>query len=236
MMIRIAVVEDEDSAEQSLRENLESWNVQKKYSFHIERYRSAEDFLEKYDSGFDVVFMDIELNGMDGVRAAKKLREFDEQVVLIFVTNMKKYVVSGYEVGALNYIVKPINFFSFSLTMDRCMRRLESRGADSICVKIPYGFKKIQCSDIYYVDIVKHELLFHTVSGGVKTYGNLKEWENKLESFGFVRCNASAIVNLRHVESVIGDDIHIGGDVIRISRTKKKSFLETFTMFIGEKR
>ncbi|MBO4989935.1 MAG: response regulator transcription factor [Clostridia bacterium] len=234
-MIRIAIVEDEDEAEFALKKNLKEWAEKRNVSFDTIRFSSAEDFLEKYTPAYDVVFMDIELGGMDGMRAAKKLREFDENVVLIFVTNMKKYVVHGYEVGALNYIVKPINFFSFAMTMDRCLRSLERRASDTVHIKLSNGMKAVQSSDILYIDVMKHDLTFHLLGETVQSYGSLTEWERKLAPYHFVRGNASALINLRRIKMVVDDRVYIGDMVLYLSRSKKKEFLAKMMEYYGER-
>ncbi|MBP5242784.1 MAG: response regulator transcription factor, partial [Clostridia bacterium] len=167
--------------------------------------------------------------------AATKFRKLNEETILIFVTNMKKYAISGYEVGALNYILKPLNYYSFAMTLDRALRSIESKRSELIRIRTEVGFKVIECRDVYYLEVMKHNVIFHTAEGVFNNYGSLNEWEKKLSAYNFVRCSSCALVNLRQIVSVEGDDILIGSDVVRISRMKKRAFLKIMAEFFGEK-
>ena len=107
-MYRIAIVEDEEQDYLRAQGYLNRYGQEKNISFNIQRYESAEVFLTNYQSQHDIVFMDIRMGGMDGMRAARKLREMDQAVILIFLTSLAQYAVQGYEVDALDYILKPL--------------------------------------------------------------------------------------------------------------------------------
>lgn len=235
-VISAAIVEDNDAESAALEEAVFRYGEQKELKFEIARYKNAEDFLEKDSFGLNILFMDIELpDGMDGMRAAKKFRRLNGDTILIFVTNMKKYAINGYEVGALNYILKPINYYSFAMTLDRAMRSIDAKVSEIVRIRLENGFKMMDCRDIFYIEVMKHDVIFHTAEGVFNNYGTLNEWEKKLSSCNFVRCSSCVLVNLRHIGSLKGDDITVGGDTVRIGRSKKKSFLKSIAEFFGEK-
>lgn len=122
-MINVAIVEDEDCAANNLSEYLNTFGRQNNTEIKAERFRDAISLLTGYSGKFDIVFMDIELPEMNGMDAAKKLREIDMSVTLVFVTNMAQYAVKGYEVGAVDYIVKPVSYYDFSLKLRRILYR-----------------------------------------------------------------------------------------------------------------
>jgi len=237
--ITIAIVEDSDEERIVLKQALDRYSAEKGVMFETTCYERAEDFLyidaNKDANNVDILFMDIELpGGMDGMQAAEKFRTLNEETVLIFVTNMRKFVIKGYEVGALNYILKPLNYYGFAMTLDRALRLIEGRKYEVIVIKTADGVKTIDCRKIYYVEVMKHDVKFFTTDGTFTNYGTLNKWEEKLAPYNFVRCSSSALVNLRHVSGVSGDDVTVGGTKIRISRTKKRAFLQILTDYYGE--
>lgn len=136
-MVNVAIVEDEDAAAAILSNCLDKYASAKRegVEFSVCRYHDAVSFLENYRSRFDIVFMDIQLPDLDGMEAAKKLRRLDSSVTLIFVTNMANFAVRGYEVDALDFIVKPVEYFSFALKLDRALERLKSTAEQEIFAK-----------------------------------------------------------------------------------------------------
>lgn len=126
-MKNIAIIEDEEEALARIRGYLERFSSESGESFRIVVYGNAIDFLEKYKPNYDIVFMDIKLPNMDGMEAAKKLRALDRFVALVFVTNMKQFAVKGYEVDALDFIVKPVKYPDFVLKLQRVLARHEWR-------------------------------------------------------------------------------------------------------------
>ena len=225
----IAIVEDSVDERNNLKAALERYSKEKDVSFGITCYERAEDFLYKPAGEADILFMDIELpGGMDGMRAAREFRALNEETILIFVTNMRKYVINGYQVGALNYILKPINYYGFAITLDRAMRQLNGRRSEIVKIRTANGFKTVD------IEIMKHDLQFFTTDGVITNYGTLGQWEEKLVPFNFVRCRSSALVNLRHVKGVEGDEVTVGDATVKISRAKKKEFMQALTDYFGD--
>ncbi len=137
MMINVAVVEDEDSAAETLSEYFERYSHEKGAQFHIVRFDNPVNFLTNYKSKYDLVLMDIDLPDMDGMEASRRMREIDNLVTLIFVTNLSQYAVYGYEVNAFDYVVKPVSYFDFALKLERAVKRIENR--DLVRIPIPIG-------------------------------------------------------------------------------------------------
>ena len=120
-MISVAIIEDDGNEAKKLREELVRYGEEHGEYFDIKEYRDAESYLNFYKPRFDIVFMDIELNGMNGMEAARRLRGLDSEVILIFVTNMRQFACEGYAVEALDFIVKPILYSRFCAVMARAV-------------------------------------------------------------------------------------------------------------------
>lgn len=231
----VAVVEDSADGRAAIKTALENYSKQKSVTFETTYYDCAEVFLSHDMSVIDILLMDIELPGnTDGFTAAKRFREANADSILIFVTNMRKYAIKGYEVGALNYILKPINYYGFSLTLDRAIRQLDNRRSETIRIRTANGFKAVNIRNVFYIEIMKHDVMFYTTDGVITNYGTLREWELKLAPLKFVRCSSSVLINLWHVSGVSGDDVIVAGTPIRISRAKKKEFLKIVADYYGD--
>ena len=125
-MIRVAVVEDEAVHADRLIACLRRYGRENDLAFSVARFSDAISFLETYRGGFDLVFLDIRMPGIDGMEAAKRLRGIDAAVQLVFVTSLVRYAVDGYAVGAADYIVKPFSYEVFALKLSRILRQMPS--------------------------------------------------------------------------------------------------------------
>lgn len=233
MEINVAVIEDNDEAFESVKKCLARYSDKSEYTFNITRFVYSECFLENYKPIFDIVVMDIMLPGMDGMAAASKLRTFDPKVILIFVTNMSQFALKGYEVDALDYVLKPINYNSFSMRIDKALRRLDKPGQEVLLkFRIDKGVRLIKTADIYFIDILLHYITIHTNQEKISGYGVLSYIEKQLPET-FVRCSACSIVNIKEVEGIYDDEVKLkNGEMIHIGRTKKKDFMTSLSKYI----
>ena len=234
MNLRVAIVEDELSAAQELEQCLNQFEEGKDISFSITRFPDGGLFLRQYQTQYDVIFMDIRMPGTDGMTAAQKLRKIDSITPLVFVTSMVQYAVKGYEVDALDFIVKPICYTSFQMKMKRIMQAIERKQEQGVLITIEGSTQVFRLSDLYFVEIDNHNLTYHTAQGNFRTRGKLGAVERRLPSNSFFRCSSSHLVNLRYVHQVFGEDLEIMGFLVRISRSKKKEFLAALATYLGK--
>lgn len=225
-MRNIAIIEDNTTAQRQLKEYLARYGADKGEQFSCYTFGSAEQFLTDYRPDYDIVFMDIELPGMDGMDAARRLRDIDGDIVLVFVTNMAQFAVGGYEVGAFDFILKPLTYSSFFLKFTRIMQRVQSTDDAPIIVRGKQYIKKVFAASILYVEIADHNVVYHTASGNVETRGTMRAVEEQLKGRNFALCNQCYLVNLRYVGEIRDNSVKVGTDWLAISRPKKKSFLQ----------
>ena len=232
-MIRIAIVEDEVRERAHLRDCLAYMAEKERLEFDIVEFGSGEAFLGGYQPVYDIVLMDIELPSINGMETAKALRRLDSFVLLVFVTNMVQYAVSGYEVDALNYILKPVNRFDFALKMNKAISRTAKRTEKSVQIRAGKDLYMLPVAAIRYLEVDGHYIVYHTTEGDYSEYITLKEAEKKLDKPYFVRCNRCYLVNLKYVAAVRDDVVQVGRDELLISRPQKKAFLNALAVFIG---
>lgn len=212
MMVRVAIVEDEKDEADLLKGMLEKYAAESngKTEFDVVCFSDAVTFLEKYSPRYDVVFMDIELPDLDGMKAARKLRELDPRVMLLFVTNMSQFAVGGYEVSAFDFIVKPLRYGTFRFKLSRVVERLAAADGKHVSIYTPDGIRVVPVSEIKYVEVMDHKIVWHTVSGDLSLSGSLKKVEQELPTPDFVKINHCYIVNLKYVTSVKPQSVVIG--------------------------
>lgn len=120
--MKIGILEDENVPMNTLISYLYRYMADNNMSFEVKAYSSSAAFLAEFDSSFDILLMDIEMKGLNGMEAAREIRRTNDSVVIIFITNMAKYAISGYEVHATDYILKPVSYPDFAIKFKRAMK------------------------------------------------------------------------------------------------------------------
>ena len=233
-MIEIAIVDDEDSYVQTLLEYLSKYENDSGNRIHTTVYHDGDELLQNFGCQFDIILMDIQMKFMDGMSTAEEIRKLDTKVLIMFITNLMDYVIRGYEVDALDYVVKPVEYFSFSQKLNRAIQRLDKRSGYEMSINVPAGLKRVSSDSIYYIESDRHNLIFHTTEGQFVTRAKMQDYDNDLFGHGFFRSNKGYLVNLRYVEGIEQGCCVIQGDYLPVSRSKKKEFMKTLTQYISE--
>ena len=233
-MISIAIVEDEEMYAKQLQQFLHQYEEENKEMFDITVYSDGDQIVNKYKSQYDIILMDVEMKFMDGMSAAEEIRKMDTEVVIIFITNMPQYAIQGYKVNALDYMLKPISYFSFSESMGRALHRVNVQEKEFITIALKGGKKKLDITQICYVEVQDHLLLYHTTEGSFATKGTIRDAESQLDAKSFFRCNRCYLVNLEYVDNYMGSDVSVNGDTIQVSRSRRKPFLDALNEYLNE--
>lgn len=232
-MIKVGIVDDEQKERDTLREFFHRLQKENHEEIVVQEYSDGESLMEQYDFSCDLICLDIELGGKSGIDTAKEIRKIDENVILIFITNMAQLAIRGYEVQALDFIVNPISYYPFSIKMRSVINLVNSRKNMNIVLTIPGGIQKISTDQLYYTEVNGHYLYYHTSNGIFKQKASMKELEDKLEGLSFKRCNNCYLINLKYVDSVNKDDVQIAGEWLKISRSRKREFLQALANYMG---
>ena len=233
--MKVAVVDDERACREMMEKYLSDFASETGVAFETAFYADAESFLADAETvRFDLIFMDIKMPGTDGMTAARKLRERDKEAVLIFVTDMAKFAVEGYEVHAFNYVLKPVTYFEFKLKMLKAAEAV-STISPRILEVVSGGTKHyLDIKKVLYVEVINHKLTFHTLTGDFRSTGSLSAVEERIADRAFCRCNSCFLVNLQYVVSVHGGDCELSnGEKLRISQSKRKAFVGALANWLG---
>ena len=232
-MIRIAIVEDAAFDRQVLRDCLREYGQETGAELQITEFTGGTAFLEQYQEDLDMIFMDIMMDGLDGLTTARKLRRRDDKVLLVFVTSMLQYAVQGYSVDAMDFIVKPVTYTGLKLCMDRVVRRLNETAPVRLRFTNREGTHSVDAAEICYIESLEHKIVVHTVQGEIQSDMSLAAAEKMVKALPFFRCHVSYLVNLRYVDRVSGNDVWVNGDRLAISRYRRKDFLEAWSAWLG---
>lgn len=233
-MIRIAVVEDESIYAEQITEYLRRYEAEQGEELQVTVYRDGDGITAEYKAQFDIIFMDIQMKFVDGMTAAEEIRKMDAEVIIIFITNMSQYAIRGYEVNALDYVLKPVTYFAFSQKLNKAIARMKKRGERHITVSVKGGIRRLELSDIYYVESQGHSLIYHTKDGEILSSGTMKSAEEALGGLNFSRGNKCYLINLEHVEGVKDKCAVVKGESLQLSRSGLKSFMQELTRYWGE--
>lgn len=230
-MRRIAIVDDQASIREQLRNYTERYRREAGEQFTLSTFENAELFLTNYRPEYDIVLMDIDMPGMDGLTAAHRLRAMDPSVVLMFVTNLAQYAIRGYEVSAVDFVVKPVNYDQFAYKLTRALKLTPSTERRKMLIRTEMGTVTLDRDDVTFVEVQGHNLFYHTDGAAYRVRGSLKQAEETFGELPFFTCNKCYIVNLAYVEEVRENVTVVAGEEIIVSRPKKKAFMEALAGF-----
>ncbi len=234
-MLEIAIVEDEENYRKVLWQYLRKYETETAEQIHISVFTDGDEIVEHYSARYDIILMDIEMRFMNGMDAARKIREVDRSVIIIFITNMAQYAIQGYEVDALDYVLKPISYFAFSQKLQRAVGRMKKREEHYINIVSKNGVNKVAVSEIGWIESEGHRLIYHVKDRAYEsTLNSMKKVENELKECNFFRCNKGYLVNLAHVKAIQDGWAILTNGKVMISRAKKTEFQKALTTYVGE--
>ncbi len=232
-MISVAIVEDDSVASDRLEEFIAQFSNERGIEFQVKVFKEAVTFLNNYKACYDVIFMDINMPHLNGIDATKQLNEIDPTKVLIFVTDMAQFALKGYEVNALDFIVKPVQYKSFCIKMLRALEFSKQNERKKVIINTKQRSIVLPINDIRYVEVFHHKVVYHMVDEDVISYDSLKNIEQNFLTSGFSRSSNSYLINLRFVTAVEGAFVKVGDEELAVSRGRKKQFLQDLAGFYG---
>ncbi len=226
-MINIAIIENEEEQIKITSEMIQKYFSIQGLLYETHSFSNGYDFLEGEITSFDLIFMDIDMPGINGMETSLKIREKGISTPLIFVTNLPQYAISGYKVQALDFILKPMTYADFSLAMKRALALLEKEKIGDFVLTIHGSIIKFKADEVYYIDMNHHDVNLHLADGRIETFrSSLNKIEPLLDKRIYHKCNSGCIVNLNKVKALEEDTLILENRIrLPISRSKKKETL-----------
>lgn len=213
MNYKIAICDDRKEDIEYISSIVKDWASGKGHSVTIKDFQSAEEFLFHYDdeSDYDILLLDIEMGAMNGVELARRVRRQNREIQIIFITGYNDYIADGYDVEALNYILKPVHADKLMAVLDRACEKLKKNEA-ALIFDLPGGMVRIPLYEIRYIEVRANYVTIHAAEEiSVKT--TLSSIEKKLDE-GFFKTGRSYIVNMHYIRKVTKTEVVLEGEIV----------------------
>lgn len=233
-MFKVLIVEDTPAEADVLRGFLARYAAEKDLELSVEVLGSALEFIDARRVA-DLVLMDIDMPGINGMEAAQIMRGYDEQTPLIFVTNLAQYAVRGYSVDALDFVVKPVEYHDFAMRLDRAVRIMGRNARSTLALPTQDGIAVVSHSDLLFIDMLKHDVCYHLVDGRVlHERGTMRATAEKLGEDEFLKMSSGCLVNMGRITKIGAESVTVAdGTELFFSRSQKRAALERLSNFIG---
>jgi len=228
--MRIAICDDEILQLELLKHYVEKWAKEEGINCTIELFKSAESLHFQWleDFSYDIILLDIQMAKLSGIELAKLIREKDEHIQIIFVTAIPDYIGEGYDVDAINYLIKPIREEKLRECLNKAINQKEIQ-PKSILVEIDGGIHRIYEDSIMYLEIKGHELFIYQENNLISIRKPLSEMEELLSKGEFIKPHRSYIVALKYIKHMDSKEIILkNGTTIPISRGNSKNVQRRF--------
>lgn len=237
MYYQIVICDDEEFYREELKKLVAVYTEETGNAMNIKEFSSGEDLLEymKTNKPFDIYFLDVEMEGMSGVKVAEQLRESIENLQIIFATSYEKYAMSAYDNEAIGYLVKPVSYMKFKTFVNKAiiqvdfMKDVEAAKRKYMEIKIRFETIRIETQDILYIEKRRNRSIIHTKKQEYTCYETLKQLAEKLDKNQFVYTHQGYIVNFKEIKEVDKQAVIFAGHVeVPLSRSCYKDIKNRF--------
>lgn len=229
-MLNIVIVEDQYIQAENLKRMIKSWIGNNSLEAAVSIFSSGEEFLFKLEEIQvpDIILMDIQMGKVSGMDAARELRKRGIESALIFITAVSDHVFEGYEVGAANYILKPVEYNNLALNLDKIREMLSKKEKQAVII----GKKKILVQDIFYIEVMGHTIKVFTDEGETDSRQTMVSILKQLDESRFCKCHKSYVVNIGKIKKINSDSLILdNGAEVPLSRNHKKTINQKFIMY-----
>lgn len=235
--MKIAICDDEKQLCEQLRNFI--WRQKMSRSIDaVDIYETGEELLAAEEC-YDIIFLDIQMAGINGIETSRRLRERKNEAVLIFVTGLKDYVFEAFDVAAFHYLLKPVREEKFVDVFERAVREAEKRKhpearPEQLLIRRRIGSIRLDKAQILYIESRQRKVGIHTPRETLEIYATMKRLEKELGD-RFYRCHRGFLVNLSHITGYTGDTITLyNGETIFLAREKYNEFVKVYMRYLRD--
>lgn len=232
-MLKIAIVEDNKTEQEQLCELLRTYEKTHNCPMEITTYADGSEILAAYPREVSLILMDIDMKEMNGIETARRIREFAPTVILVFITNMVQYALAGYEVEALDFLVKPLDDYKLAWEMERILKKIEESKPFYLLARDKYAVHHINADDILFVETAQRKLIIHTKTREISCSMTMHEVEKQLGPRHFFRIHTAFLVNMKYIRLVRENEVTVEDTLLPVSRYRKQDFRTAFATFMG---
>lgn len=229
-MFKIAVCDDEAAVTDIIEKYICEYPI---FLSSVEKYTSGEALVAT-EKSFDLIFLDIDMKGMDGIAAARQIRKYDKRVRIVYVTSYRDYAAPAFSVHAFAYLLKPVKAEDIHIIMkEACDYAFAENNPVKLSFETTEGSIAEDVQKIYYFEYENRHVKLVSENGTFYIRSKIADMYVKMQDYGFYMPHKSFIVNFLHVQSVIGTDIHMtNGDVVMLSQKRASQFRKAFAGYI----
>ncbi|MCL2222182.1 MAG: LytTR family DNA-binding domain-containing protein [Oscillospiraceae bacterium] len=237
--MKIAICDDEQTHREKLRKIIKDCDILPVDAVLFEYSNGSALIYGHAENRHDIIFLDIQMDGMNGLETSHKIRSGDRDVIIIFLTGFEQHMPQSFRIEAFDYIVKPAEESRISDVLNRALRKYK----DLHClIKFKWGddVYALDVGDIVYIESMKRKLKIVTADPDEKDYeiiGKLNDYDRQLQKYGFLRCHHSFLINMNYIKII--EDTFIkakSGHSVYMSTRKKHFCLQSFNTFITKYR
>ena len=233
--MKICICDEDLISIKEIRKLLEPFQTEED-SFSIYSFSESEKLIEFYQTGgsFDIVFIGIEMSGINGIEAAETIKAFAPETIIIFVSGHSEHIFDAFRIEALHFLVKPVKEKEFIEVFTRAMKKYTAANA-SVILKWESTRHKIAINKISFAEGYNRHLTVHTANGTYEAVGKISEIYEILKPHGFIRVHQGFIVNMNYIESFTPSEIRLtDGSKVAVSVRKRHEALKAFDVFINK--
>ena len=236
MLWKIAICEDEEEQRIQLRTMIQQYCATRGCDLEITEFIRGEDLLKSDFNCFNLIILDIQLDKINGLETARRIREEDKDVIIVFCSGLEHYAKDGYKVNAFRYLTKPFSVYDIQELLDFGGKVLYRQRMITVKFQTADAAIALRSRDIHYIETCQRKLLVHTEDHVYSCCGNLSKYEAQLKEYDFFRCHRSYLVNIQHIARVDKDCVVMEGsrDIIFVSRNKMPILRKAFFRYMSD--
>lgn len=233
-MLSIAVCDDEIIECSDITQRIKAILEEMKTPHIIRQFNSGRELLHS-QGDFDIVFLDIIMQDLDGMKTAELFRKKSSSKILIFLTSSRDYVFDAYDVEAFRYLLKPVSDEKLKAVLQRAMNKIKDHPKEFLIIQKEREKLKFFLEDIYYFEVRGRMIDIHGKKGVYSYYDKISTLEMSLREKGFFRCHKSYLINLQYVETYNRQEAMLeNGERIMIARRRYEEFCNTLLVYMRD--